>query len=49
MEIELENDKFIENYFNLNIADSGVHETCRQYLKCICILDSEHVYRSVIV
>ncbi|XP_023530675.1 uncharacterized protein LOC111793156 isoform X1 [Cucurbita pepo subsp. pepo] len=49
MEIELENDKFIENYFNLNIADSGVHETCRQYLKCICILDSEHVYRKVVL
>lgn len=45
MEIEQESENFIENYFNLNIADSGVHETCRQYLNCICILDSEVVYR----
>lgn len=45
METELENEKFIENYFNLNIADSGANETCRQCLKCICILDSDLVYR----
>lgn len=45
IETELENEKFIENYFNLNIADSEAHETCRQYLNCICILDSELVYR----
>ncbi|KAA0058152.1 Leucine rich repeat 4 [Cucumis melo var. makuwa] len=49
MEIELENGSFIENYFNLNIADSRVHETCQQYLKCICILDSELVYRKVVL
>ncbi|XP_031741834.1 uncharacterized protein LOC101203626 isoform X2 [Cucumis sativus] len=49
MEIELENRSFIANYFNLNIADSRVHETCQQYLKCICILDSELVYRKVVL
>ncbi|XP_038880025.1 uncharacterized protein LOC120071716 isoform X2 [Benincasa hispida] len=49
MEIELENENFIENYFNLNIADSRIHETCQQYLKCICILDSKLVYRKVVL
>lgn len=49
MEIELENENFIENYFNLNIADSRVHETCQQYLKCICVLDSELAYRKVVL
>ncbi|XP_021291945.1 uncharacterized protein LOC110422394 [Herrania umbratica] len=30
---------FIVDYFNKNVADSRVHETCRQYMRCNCILD----------
>lgn len=37
-------DDFIEDYFNNNVADSKVHETCRQYMRCTCILD-QSVYK----
>lgn len=37
-------DDFIEDYFNNNVADSRVHETCRQYMRCTCILD-QSVYK----
>ncbi|XVF53770.1 hypothetical protein PTKIN_Ptkin05aG0125600 [Pterospermum kingtungense] len=30
---------FIEDYFNKNIADLRVHETCRLYMRCNCIVD----------
>ncbi|XP_057952170.1 uncharacterized protein LOC131146540 isoform X3 [Malania oleifera] len=37
----LEIDDFIEDYFNTNLADSRVHETCTQYMCCGCILELE--------
>ncbi|GLU12888.1 hypothetical protein SLE2022_295450 [Rubroshorea leprosula] len=37
-------DDFIEDYFNNNVADLRVQETCRQYMRCNCILDHS-VYR----
>ncbi|XVF09436.1 hypothetical protein REPUB_Repub07fG0092500 [Reevesia pubescens] len=30
---------FIEDYFNENVADLRVHETCRLYMRCNCIVD----------
>ncbi|KAM4114436.1 hypothetical protein ACJW30_04G068400 [Castanea mollissima] len=36
---------FIENYFNINVADSSIHETCRQYLHCDCVLEPESKYK----
>ncbi|XVE58880.1 hypothetical protein DITRI_Ditri04bG0204600 [Diplodiscus trichospermus] len=30
---------FIEDYFNENVADLRVHETCRLYMHCNCIVD----------
>ncbi|KAK6249817.1 hypothetical protein SCA6_003822 [Theobroma cacao] len=30
---------FIEDYFNKNVADLRVHETCMLYMRCNCILD----------
>ncbi|XWS50844.1 hypothetical protein CRYUN_Cryun12cG0124700 [Craigia yunnanensis] len=30
---------FIEDYFNANVADLRVHETCRLYMRCNCIVD----------
>ena len=36
---------FIENYFNINVADSSIHETCRQYLQCDCVLEPESKYK----
>lgn len=30
---------FVENYFNENIADFRVHETCSLYMCCNCIVD----------
>ncbi|XP_022735930.1 uncharacterized protein LOC111289281 isoform X3 [Durio zibethinus] len=30
---------FIEDYFNENVADLRVHETCGQYIRCSCIVD----------
>ncbi|XP_018823550.1 uncharacterized protein LOC108993190 isoform X2 [Juglans regia] len=35
---------FIENFFNTNIAESSIHETCRQYLCCDCVLEPESKY-----
>ncbi|KAG2664724.1 hypothetical protein I3760_16G097300 [Carya illinoinensis] len=35
---------FIENFFNTNIAESGIRETCRQYLCCDCVLEPESKY-----
>ncbi|XP_057474150.1 uncharacterized protein LOC130762497 isoform X2 [Actinidia eriantha] len=29
----------VENYFNSNVADLQVHETCRKYMRCNCIID----------
>nr|POE46545.1 serine/threonine-protein kinase 11-interacting protein [Quercus suber] len=36
---------FIENYFNINVADSSIHETCQQYLRCDCVLEPESKYK----
>ncbi|GMJ06637.1 hypothetical protein like AT1G48540 [Hibiscus trionum] len=30
---------FIEDYFNKNVADLRVHETCRLYMRCSCMVD----------
>lgn len=38
-------DDFIQNYFNRNVADSSIHETCRQYLHCDCVLEPESKYK----
>lgn len=38
-------DDFIEKYFNSNIADSGLKETCRKYIRCHCVLEQESNYR----
>lgn len=38
-------DDFIEKYFNSNIADSGLEETCRKYMSCHCVLEQESNYR----
>ncbi|KAG6673062.1 hypothetical protein I3842_16G092300 [Carya illinoinensis] len=35
---------FIENFFNTNIAESSIRETCRQYLCCDCVLEPESKY-----
>ncbi|KAG7942291.1 hypothetical protein I3843_16G095200 [Carya illinoinensis] len=35
---------FIENFFNTNIAESSIRETCRQYLCCECVLEPESKY-----
>ncbi|CAL5371927.1 unnamed protein product [Camellia sinensis] len=35
---------FIENYFNSNVADLGVHETCRKYMRCNCIIELKSGY-----
>ncbi|CBI15593.3 unnamed protein product, partial [Vitis vinifera] len=37
-------DDFIKNYFNLNIADSSVNETCKQYMRSSCFLELESRY-----
>ncbi|XWS48235.1 hypothetical protein CRYUN_Cryun13aG0056900 [Craigia yunnanensis] len=34
-----EKNDFIEDYFNENVADLRVHETCRLYMRCNCITD----------
>lgn len=39
------NDDFFENYFNTNVADSSIHETCQRYLFCDCVLEPESKYR----
>ncbi|KAI4319230.1 hypothetical protein MLD38_032856 [Melastoma candidum] len=41
----LRSDEFIENYYKTNIALSGSHETCNQYLRCDCVLEQESIYR----
>ncbi|XP_057474152.1 uncharacterized protein LOC130762497 isoform X4 [Actinidia eriantha] len=33
------NEDLVENYFNSNVADLQVHETCRKYMRCNCIID----------
>ncbi|KAK3406093.1 hypothetical protein EUGRSUZ_K02277 [Eucalyptus grandis] len=38
-------DEFIERYFYMNVATSGSHETCEQYLRCDCVLEQESIYR----
>ncbi|KAB2001389.1 hypothetical protein ES319_D12G299400v1 [Gossypium barbadense] len=30
---------FIEDYFNKNVADLTVHEACRSYMRCNCMVD----------
>ncbi|KAK9278470.1 hypothetical protein L1049_028036 [Liquidambar formosana] len=42
-------DDFVQNYFNLNVADSRVNETCRQFLRCDCIFEQESRCREVAV
>ncbi|XP_059453244.1 uncharacterized protein LOC132183819 isoform X2 [Corylus avellana] len=39
------NDGFVETYFNANVADSSIHETCQRYLFCDCVLEPESKYR----
>lgn len=39
------NDDFVENYFNTNVADSSIHETCQRYFFCDCVLEPESKYR----
>ena len=34
-------DEFIEDHFYSNLADSRNHETCWQYIRCYCILESD--------
>ncbi|KAK6925362.1 Leucine-rich repeat [Dillenia turbinata] len=36
---------FIENYFNCNLADSGVRETCKDCILCSCLLEEEYGYK----
>ncbi|XP_040939762.1 uncharacterized protein [Gossypium hirsutum] len=36
--LEGKND-FIEDYFNKNVADLTVHEACRSYMRCNCMVD----------
>ncbi|CAK7349562.1 unnamed protein product [Dovyalis caffra] len=38
-------DDFIEKYFNENIADSRINESCRNYMRCDCVLEPESLYR----
>ncbi|KAF2309127.1 hypothetical protein GH714_000700 [Hevea brasiliensis] len=38
-------DDFIEKYFNANVADSRINETCRHYLHCDCVIEPESLYR----
>ncbi|XP_011035576.1 PREDICTED: uncharacterized protein LOC105133328 isoform X2 [Populus euphratica] len=38
-------DDFIENYFNEKVADSRINESCRNYVRCDCILEPESMYR----
>ncbi|KAJ6687717.1 NISCHARIN RELATED [Salix koriyanagi] len=38
-------DDFIENYFNENVADSRINESCRNYMRCDCVLEPESMYR----
>lgn len=40
-----QNDGFIENYFQFTVAESGSTETCRQYVRCDCVLEQESIYR----
>ncbi|KAF5469189.1 hypothetical protein F2P56_013281 [Juglans regia] len=41
----LGDDGFVENYFNTNIADSSMHETSQQYMRCDCVLVPQSKYR----
>ncbi|XP_057474151.1 uncharacterized protein LOC130762497 isoform X3 [Actinidia eriantha] len=38
------NEDLVENYFNSNVADLQVHETCRKYMRCNCIIDQNSRY-----
>ncbi|XP_037494925.1 uncharacterized protein LOC105645303 isoform X2 [Jatropha curcas] len=38
-------DDFIEKYFNANVADSRINETCIHYLHCDCVLEPDSLYR----
>ncbi|XP_050216428.1 uncharacterized protein LOC126667489 isoform X2 [Mercurialis annua] len=38
-------DDFIAKYFNSNIADSRINETCRHYMCCDCVLEPESLYK----
>ncbi|XP_065848895.1 uncharacterized protein [Euphorbia lathyris] len=38
-------DDFVEKYFNANVADTRISETCRHYMCCDCILEPESLYR----
>ncbi|KAI4341528.1 hypothetical protein MLD38_026241 [Melastoma candidum] len=41
----LGSDEFIEHYFMTNIALAGSLVTCKQYLRCDCVLEQESIYR----
>ncbi|XP_048227734.1 uncharacterized protein LOC8263887 isoform X2 [Ricinus communis] len=38
-------DDFIAKYFNANVADSRINETCMRYMCCECVLEPESLYR----
>ncbi|XP_050376311.1 uncharacterized protein LOC126793739 isoform X2 [Argentina anserina] len=38
-------DEFIEEYFRRNVADMGNNETCKQYMRCYCILELDSLCR----
>jgi hypothetical protein len=38
-------DDFIENYFNEKVADSRINESCRNYMRCDCVIEPESMYR----
>ncbi|WCJ42099.1 Outer arm dynein light chain 1 protein [Euphorbia peplus] len=38
-------DDFVEKFFNANVADSRMSETCRHYMCCDCILEPDSLYR----
>lgn len=40
-----QNDEFIANYFQQTVVESGSPETCRQYVRCDCVLEQESIYR----
>ncbi|PSR84675.1 Serine/threonine-protein kinase 11-interacting protein [Actinidia chinensis var. chinensis] len=36
-----------KNYFNSNVADLQVHETCRKYMRCNCIIDQNSRHEEI--
>ncbi|KAJ4843583.1 hypothetical protein Tsubulata_040736 [Turnera subulata] len=43
--VDVLSDDFIEKYFNANVADPGTNETCKNYIRCDCILEPETLHR----